>query len=272
MTLEELGSTLRYEREKRALSIDEISEILKIGTPLLRALEEGDASSLPHQTYTRGFIRSYASFLEINSAAIHIDTITTQGNVYLPWTSRNPKKKCLAPLIILLFIIAGGIAIAWRLLHTTLRTTPNRLAEPALAPLHPGLKAPAAGADAAAVKSQLSWQRNQSDSRPGTDAETPAVEPSQVTQKTDAALAPTHVTHNVIVTATEECWIYLKVDTDTRQFSMNKDDTFALTFQKKLELKLGNAGGVRIRYDGQDLPGAGKSGQVRTLTFPPGQD
>ncbi|MEG6594164.1 DUF4115 domain-containing protein, partial [Desulfovibrio sp. 1188_IL3213] len=76
--------------------------------------------------------------------------------------------------------------------------------------------------------------------------------------------------HKVIITATEECWVHSSADnTDTRQFSLRKGDTFALTFSKSLELKLGNAGGVRIRYDGEELPPVGGSGQVRTLTFPP---
>jgi cytoskeleton protein RodZ len=76
--------------------------------------------------------------------------------------------------------------------------------------------------------------------------------------------------HKVILTALEECWVHSNADsTDTRQFSLRKGDTFALTFSKSLELKLGNAGGVRLRYDGQDLPPAGQSGQVRTLRFPP---
>ena len=51
--------------------------------------------------------------------------------------------------------------------------------------------------------------------------------------------------------------------------SLRKGDTFALTFTKSLELKLGNAGGVRLRYDGEELPPVGATGQVRTLTFPP---
>lgn len=76
--------------------------------------------------------------------------------------------------------------------------------------------------------------------------------------------------HKVIITATEECWIHSSADkTDTRQFSLRKGDTFALTFARSLELKLGNAGGVRIRYDGEAMPPPGQSGQVKTLVFPP---
>ncbi|MDE5831813.1 MAG: helix-turn-helix domain-containing protein [Desulfovibrio sp.] len=76
--------------------------------------------------------------------------------------------------------------------------------------------------------------------------------------------------HNLIITAVEECWVHSNADkTDTRQFSLRKGDTFALSFSKSLELKLGNAGGVRLRYDGADLPPPGSSGQVKTIVFPP---
>ncbi|MBQ7739552.1 MAG: helix-turn-helix domain-containing protein [Desulfovibrionaceae bacterium] len=74
----------------------------------------------------------------------------------------------------------------------------------------------------------------------------------------------------VIVVATEACWIHSSADqSEERQFSLRKGETFALSFHEKLELKLGNAGGVRFRYNGQDLPAAGKPGQVKTVVFPP---
>lgn len=75
--------------------------------------------------------------------------------------------------------------------------------------------------------------------------------------------------HQIVISALEECWIHSSADgTFTRQFSLKKGETFALSFDKKLVVKLGNAGGVRIKYDGEEMPAAGKPGQVRTLTFP----
>ena len=103
---------------------------------------------------------------------------------------------------------------------------------------------------------------------PAVRAEAPAQPDGAGAASGDEAAAPGE--HKVIITATEECWIHSNADkTDTRQFSLRKGDTFALTFARSLELKLGNAGGVRIRYDGQAMPPAGQSGQVRTVTFPP---
>ncbi len=75
--------------------------------------------------------------------------------------------------------------------------------------------------------------------------------------------------HKVIITSVAPCWIHSTADnTDTRQFSLDRGDTFALTFTEELVLKLGNAGGVRIHYNGKELPPPGKDGQVKTLRFP----
>ncbi|MDR2056245.1 MAG: DUF4115 domain-containing protein [Desulfovibrio sp.] len=290
MTLEELGATLRKEREKRALSIDDVSETLKISARLLRALEEGDAASLPHPTYIRGFVRSYASFLglaaeEVNSAVIPVPrdgAVTAHLNVYPPKTSKKTPQKSRALVIILLIAVAGALAVAWPL-YTTLNTAPQRLAQPS-PPAAPARSQPQPQkmpppADNTQKPSYTPVQENdpappdplpQSQTAEATAApptsrpvpQTPPVAP-------DAAQAKP-LTHNVVITAVEECWIHSRADgTDTRQFSLQKGDTFALTFREKLDMKLGNAGGVRIRYNGRDIPAPGLSGQVRTLRFPP---
>lgn len=76
--------------------------------------------------------------------------------------------------------------------------------------------------------------------------------------------------NQIILTGLEECWVHSSADgTDIRQFSINKGDVFALSFSNKLVLKLGNAGGVQIKYNGESLAAPGTKGQVKTLTFPP---
>ena len=66
MNFEEAGAALRQEREKRHISLEEVANQLKISPRQLKALEEGDVDSLPHQAYAKGFIRSYASWLGLN--------------------------------------------------------------------------------------------------------------------------------------------------------------------------------------------------------------
>lgn len=75
--------------------------------------------------------------------------------------------------------------------------------------------------------------------------------------------------NQLLLTGTAECWVHATADeTDTRQFSVRPGETFSLSFSKSLVIKLGNAGGVRLKYNGVELPAPGKDGQVMTLRFP----
>jgi hypothetical protein len=56
----ELGDILRNAREKRQLSLADVSEATRIKEPFLEALENGDYHLLPGQAYVTGFLRNYA--------------------------------------------------------------------------------------------------------------------------------------------------------------------------------------------------------------------
>ena len=341
MTLVELGAALRVEREKRGLDLEDAAHKLKISARLLRALEEGDEKSLPPLAYTKGFIRSYASYVglsaeEVSEALGALEAATeptTPHNVYEPEMVLTPRRN-LKPLLagVVMVGIVAAVFFAWQqgALDFLGRQT-RRLAQPApmqsAESVDPGNLAgrsapvaaapatgPASGQAAApvaatagkpagsATASAPTAQAPASAGAPAGQAAQPAAGLPPVRGTAAAGAAPAGApasapaapvqaapaqgvpgqaaaaqagevqpgTHKLIITATEECWIHSSADrTDTRQFSLRKGDTFALTFSKSLELKLGNAGGVRLRYDGEELPQAGQSGQVRNLTFPP---
>ena len=330
MTLVELGAALRVEREKRGLDMEDAANKLKISARLLRALEEGDEQSLPPLAYTKGFIRSYASYVglsaeEVSEALGALEAAAEPAapqNVYEPEMVLTPRRNLKPFLAGLVMVgIVAVVLIAWQqgALDFLGRQT-RRLAQPApmqsaesvdpgnlagrsapvaAAPAAP-VAAPAAtpaGKPAAPAASAQASATNSAGNQPAGLAAQPAagLPPVRGTAAPAAAPAPLAAgaasaapaqaasaqpapaseaqagsQHKLIITATEECWIHSNADkTDTRQFSLRKGDTFALTFSKSLELKLGNAGGVRLRYDGEELPQAGQSGQVRNLTFPP---
>ena len=144
--------------------------------------------------------------------------------------------------------------------------------QPAAAATDSGPQAGRSAAPAAsgAQRGEATGAQAPAPAAPATTPGTAAAAASAATSAATSAQTPVTGPHKVIITATEECWVQSNADhTDTRQFSLRKGDTFALTFTKSLELKLGNAGGVRLRYDGEELPPVGATGQVRTLTFPP---
>src|SRR5919199_648456 len=56
----DLGSRLRAARERRGLSLRQISSATKISISALEALERNDVSRLPGGIFSRAFVRSYA--------------------------------------------------------------------------------------------------------------------------------------------------------------------------------------------------------------------
>lgn len=66
MDFQELGQTLKQEREKKGLSIEVVMEATKISRTNIVAMESGDRDSLPHPVYTKGFVKSYARYLGLD--------------------------------------------------------------------------------------------------------------------------------------------------------------------------------------------------------------
>ncbi|TLM82603.1 MAG: helix-turn-helix domain-containing protein [Actinobacteria bacterium] len=62
----QLGDTLRDRRVALGMSLDEVEGATKIRARLLAALEEGAYDTLPNPGYVRGYISSYARFLELD--------------------------------------------------------------------------------------------------------------------------------------------------------------------------------------------------------------
>ena len=60
------GAQLKQEREKQGLTLEQISLSTKIGTRMLRALEEEHFDQLPGGIFNKGFIRAYARCLHMD--------------------------------------------------------------------------------------------------------------------------------------------------------------------------------------------------------------
>jgi len=64
------GAMLRAAREAAGLSIDALSQQLKLSPRQVKALEDGDYASLPGRTFVRGFVRNYARAVHIDPEAV----------------------------------------------------------------------------------------------------------------------------------------------------------------------------------------------------------
>jgi cytoskeleton protein RodZ len=68
-----LSVKLKQEREKRNISLNEISASTKINIKILQAIEDWDEKNLPQKTFLRGFVRSYAHYLRLDTEEILSD-------------------------------------------------------------------------------------------------------------------------------------------------------------------------------------------------------
>lgn len=66
----EIGNTLREARLRRALDIADCETATKIRAKYLRALEEEQFETLPGVTYVKGFLRTYAEFLDLDGRLV----------------------------------------------------------------------------------------------------------------------------------------------------------------------------------------------------------
>lgn len=62
-----LGDTLRERRTQLGVSLEAAERATRIRAAMLKALEEGDWDRLPNPGYVRGYISSYARFLELDA-------------------------------------------------------------------------------------------------------------------------------------------------------------------------------------------------------------
>ena len=78
------GERLRREREKRGITLDDVSVSTKISMRMLRALEEEKFDQLPGGIFNKGFVRAYARHLGIDEDQAIADYLEAVGEIPPP--------------------------------------------------------------------------------------------------------------------------------------------------------------------------------------------
>ena len=84
--MHDFGATLRQARERRGISLRQISAKTKISTAALEALERNDISKLPGGIFSRSFVRSYAVEVGLDPDGT-VDQFIEQFNQEVPPTA-----------------------------------------------------------------------------------------------------------------------------------------------------------------------------------------
>ena len=78
--LPSFGEKLKQEREKRKITLEQISLSTKIGTRMLQALEEDKFNQLPGGIFNKGFVRAYARSLGLDEDQTVADYLQATGD------------------------------------------------------------------------------------------------------------------------------------------------------------------------------------------------
>lgn len=73
----EFGDKFRKAREKKELSFDDVSNVTKISSRMLQAIEQEHFDQLPGGVFNKGFIRAYAKHLGLDPEEAVTDYLTT---------------------------------------------------------------------------------------------------------------------------------------------------------------------------------------------------
>lgn len=261
-----LGKRLREEREKRGLSIDELARQTRIHARYFEAIERDDIASLPGGFFYRSFLRQYARLLgipeEVYQAEIERSLAEEAGRPYtvperhidvppLPTPKRSRREEAVwwavrAGGLLLTVAACTALYIGW-----------ERWKQSQAVPAAAQKQAPAAAqSSTASVTAPVAATQASQETQ-----ETPLAPASAV-----AAVAGSPV--RVVVRANELTWVGVW---QGRKFLfgdlMRPGEVRGFGGDDVLRVKIGNAGGVRVEWNGKELAPFGPRGQVRTIEF-----
>jgi cytoskeleton protein RodZ len=288
------GAQLKQEREKQGVSLEDISLSTKIGTRMLRALEEEHFDQLPGGIFNKGFIRAYARCLGMDEEQAIADYLAATGtgpaarkpesdhaldlSPVIEPPPREPSKSPGLPwgsLATALLIVALGFA-GWGFYS---RDPEKATQDSASSAVNPPSAQPAAVAEQPPPEPKPT-EPAPSTSKPVEDkiatlTASPAAAPAAVSAPT-ATLTPdqpqpsmpTNGTFLVLIRAREDSWLSISVDGEivTRSL-LTAPAQKSVRAHDEMIVRAGNVGALDFEFNGIKLPSQGEHGEAKTLTF-----
>lgn len=135
-----LGALLREEREKKGLSHEQVSQMIRLRRHILEALENEEWHNLPPSVFVKGFIRSYASALGVDKERLlelYESTVPVVTESPKPIVKPKKSKRGLIFIPILLLAVIAIIVYLWNESPSPERASIQAKPEPAPAQVEP---------------------------------------------------------------------------------------------------------------------------------------
>jgi len=220
----ELGERIKCHRTDAGMEISDLAARTRIAARLLKSLEEGKLGDLPGPVFVKGFIRSVCS--ELGRDPVPLVELVDQINVVKDpeeETEISNGSRKITPLV-LSGILLAGLIVGGILLH---------------------------GGNEAGPGNEVSVQQEL------------AVEDALEVAPETAAREEAAVELDLLLRATEKTWLRIQADTsEPWETTMKTGDEIRLKAVERVELFIGNAGGVLFELNGKRFGPLGTQGQV----------
>ncbi|GER94249.1 DUF4115 domain-containing protein [hot springs metagenome] len=293
-----MAKSLKEQRERLGKDIKDIAMITRVKASYLKAIEDEDFSKLPAEVYTRGYINIYAKFLgyppdaaiapydaylqevkaakeknpvDIQSCEKSPANISNSNNNMLvkdigkvPISESEPmdyshveitdRKKHLDFKKFTKTIVMAGSAIGAALLIYL---------------LIPGGKNTSHVSQKMLPGAQYDIHEASPPSNPPPPTATPNTSTALPDKTIDKDMPVQKKRHNLDITATDKTWIQIVIDgSDKKEMLLNAGEKVNYGADQSINLLIGNAAGVKLKFDGKEFEGLGEKGQVIKLSLP----
>jgi cytoskeleton protein RodZ len=299
------GTRLKKEREQRGVALEDVSLSTKIGTRMLRALEEEKFEQLPGGIFNKGFVRAYARYLGIDEEQAVADYLEAAGETppaalqaaaltpkaeskrdsgaSAPVPPLKEKKQSGFPLgmVAALLLVAALGLWTWKRYSepetspsadsTTAQSQPTT--PPASSPPDASASQPVASGSSIQAPNPATSNSPHAEQKPASESQNPdsnaklviPAKPSSPSENT----GPTG-SFSVRIQVDSDSWVSIKADGKTLyEGTMAAPAQRTVHAQKQIVLRSGNVGGLSLSFNGKPLSSQGGQGEVKTLMFGP---
>jgi len=261
-----IGQMLMNAREEKGLTLDDVSDALFLRKRVIGAIESGDWDGLPHQVYVKGYVNQYAALLNVVDR-LEAEMSSTENQPLLEAEEAATAPAATAPRVpmstrmevapkgwgrikkVIAISAMGAIVVGFLVFQNVHKTA---------------YVAPPAQSVAANYQGAVQ-----------TSAKVDAVEASTTTQAVEASPTAADQTEKLVlepkkltIACQERTWVRIVIDGgEQKEFMLNPEEVVMLNAKENFDVIVGNAGGVKLFYNGKDTGFTGENGEVKHISL-----
>jgi cytoskeleton protein RodZ len=281
-----VGETLRRERLRKDMSLEQISRETKISARLLEAIEKDQFDLLPGGVFAKSFVRQYARFLGLDEEELASEVekaMHPAGDLpsfasaapepafkvprVVEWEGAGRSNSSVLPalaLVVAVMLVCSAVYAWWQRSRRPAPAPPPIAAAqkaPAAIP-KPAEPTPAPVTEVAASKPETATQTDAPPSAPTPEAPAPEAAAAPAPVESDNPAATLHVS----LTAEDDVWVRVWADGKVVVDGVLKPNVVrTIAAVDNLRIRTGNAGSLQVTVNGTPAGPLGPKGQVRVV-------